>query len=889
MSVKKKVVEIDTGTAQKSVKSLRTELKSLKDELVNLEKGTVEYNQVLQQAANIQHDLREMNQELAASAMDFGQIMGNTTATINGVVSGFQALSASMSLLGIENEDTLKTIKKLQAMMALTQGIAGIENGIKAFKRLSLAITNSATITNLFNKATKTTAVTEEASTIATKGLQGAMVGEAAATGTATVATNTFKKALISTGIGAIVVAIGMLIAHLEDLAKWFGICGREAEAGAEKLKKWDSELNKLQQSTGYYSATLEEMQYRYDKEIDAMDDMIEKMKAEGKSEAEIAAQRDKNNARLKEIIDEEVAAIDKSETKIEEYFKKAKNYNISMNNVYQEKLTYQQMIIKNEEIIKKLEAGEKVAGYSKNSVEYLKGSNEELKKEIDYMDQYIGLNKQEDSLNRKAAESERKAQSERTAAAKKRAEEAKKRAEEAKKAAEKRREELKKLREDYEKFYNQLLIDTKTEKDKELETLNQAEKEKLAKLKEYHDKGIINAAKYNEQRTAILEIYAKKRNEVEYKYAEQASKKREEILKKQYDLEKQEADRRYSLVEAQLEQEQLDNLNALNKREISIVDYYNREKEITAQKYDEQRRLLEEDFKNQTNLISAQINERYELLAQHGITEEQRSNLLSEISEMSQQLLNIEAEHNIALQDLMNETNTIIAENTQSIIEEEMNSLRVLTENVTAAMNSITSVGEGISSEWANAFNTMSNGLVDLGQKIKEGAVQWQDYGQMAVAAFSAAGSIMNALADQQDAQTKEGFEQQKKYQVAATTMNMLGGITSAWVSAMDPANAWMTIWGQLAMGTAMSAMILTTGLLQIQKIKQQQFNGGGSSASPSSGAMGNIIAPVQYTQDVQGAEIEGAIKDSRVYVTEADITNTQNKVNVTESEARY
>lgn len=118
---------------------------------------------------------------------------------------------------------------------------------------------------------------------------------------------------------------------------------------------------------------------------------------------------------------------------------------------------------------------------------------------------------------------------------------------------------------------------------------------------------------------------------------------------------------------------------------------------------------------------------------------------------------------------------------------------------------------------------------------------------------------------------------------------MNMLGGITSAWVSAMDPANAWMTIWGQLAMGTAMSAMILTTGLLQIQKIKQQQFNGGGSSASPSSGAMGNIIAPVQYTQDVQGAEIEGAIKDSRVYVTEADITNTQNKVNVTESEARY
>lgn len=72
MAVKKKVVEIDTGKAQKSVKSLRNELKELKDELVNLEQGTKEYNEVMQEAANIQHDLKEMNEELAASAMDVG-------------------------------------------------------------------------------------------------------------------------------------------------------------------------------------------------------------------------------------------------------------------------------------------------------------------------------------------------------------------------------------------------------------------------------------------------------------------------------------------------------------------------------------------------------------------------------------------------------------------------------------------------------------------------------------------------------------------------------------------------------------------------------------------------------------------------------------------------
>lgn len=117
---------------------------------------------------------------------------------------------------------------------------------------------------------------------------------------------------------------------------------------------------------------------------------------------------------------------------------------------------------------------------------------------------------------------------------------------------------------------------------------------------------------------------------------------------------------------------------------------------------------------------------------------------------------------------------------------------------------------------------------------------------------------------------------------------MNMLGGVISAWTSALNPANAWMTIWGQIAMGAATTAMILATGIMQIQKIKQQQFDGGGS-ASSSAASMGTLIAPVQYTQDVQGAEIEGAIKDSRVYVVESDITNTQNKVDVAESEARY
>ena len=197
----------------------------------------------------------------------------------------------------------------------------------------------------------------------------------------------------------------------------------------------------------------------------------------------------------------------------------------------------------------------------------------------------------------------------------------------------------------------------------------------------------------------------------------------------------------------------------------------------------------------------------------------------------------------------------------------------------------------------WGVIFNnigSMAGRFADLAKQIKEGGEDsWSSYVQMAAIALNSVGTILSQLASQEDTNTKEGFKRQKKLQIAATTMNMLGGIASAWVSAMSPANDWMTIFGQIALGASTSAMILGTGLAQIAKIKNTQFGGGGStsgsSATPSTSAVNSVIAPVQYTQDVQGASIEGAIKDTRVYVVESDISNTQNRVDVAESEARF
>lgn len=205
-------------------------------------------------------------------------------------------------------------------------------------------------------------------------------------------------------------------------------------------------------------------------------------------------------------------------------------------------------------------------------------------------------------------------------------------------------------------------------------------------------------------------------------------------------------------------------------------------------------------------------------------------------------------------------------------------------------------SIGNGISSQWANVFGSVADGIEQVSAVIKEkGAGSWEAYAQMASMACGVASKVFSALADEQDEQTEEGFEKQKKFQIAAATMSMLGGVISAWTSAMNPANAWMTVWGQIAMGAAMTAMILGTGIAQIANIKKQKMNGSSSSGGSSGGSVPRVEggsigdSPITYTDVVNTDEVGDSVGSQRVYVVESDITDSQRRVNVAESEAGF
>ena len=203
--------------------------------------------------------------------------------------------------------------------------------------------------------------------------------------------------------------------------------------------------------------------------------------------------------------------------------------------------------------------------------------------------------------------------------------------------------------------------------------------------------------------------------------------------------------------------------------------------------------------------------------------------------------------------------------------------------------MNLLSESSLGLGNTWTNAladFQNLFNKTMDI--VVNKGKTGWESYAQVAGAGLQAVGTLLNNLSNEQDVNSKEGFEKQKKLQIGATVMNMLSGIMGAWTSSMAlPAPASFIVGGIQTAATA------ALGAAQIAKIKQAKFgdNGsGGSTANVNSGAVSNmIVPPVQYSQAVQGASTEGAIKDTKVYVTETDIANTQRKVSVQESENTY
>ena len=132
-----------------------------------------------------------------------------------------------------------------------------------------------------------------------------------------------------------------------------------------------------------------------------------------------------------------------------------------------------------------------------------------------------------------------------------------------------------------------------------------------------------------------------------------------------------------------------------------------------------------------------------------------------------------------------------------------------------------------------------------------------------------------------------EEGSEEQKGMAIASTTIQMLAGIATALSGAFTTKTG---VW-DIALAATQAAAIAASGIASIVKISQVKADGsnGGSASLPSINMSSVVSASPDFTQSIDGAMTSTAIKDQRVYVTEHDITSTQQKVEVTQSQATY
>lgn len=117
----------DTGTtATTSLKSLRDEVKRAQNDLLNAEKGTDEYTDALERLTEANSQLQEVQLLTSRGSGDLANVFSNTTRVLRQGVQLFQTTQGVISLLNVESADFEKTLVKLQATLAIVNGVAGL-------------------------------------------------------------------------------------------------------------------------------------------------------------------------------------------------------------------------------------------------------------------------------------------------------------------------------------------------------------------------------------------------------------------------------------------------------------------------------------------------------------------------------------------------------------------------------------------------------------------------------------------------------------------------------------------------------------------------------------------------------------------------------------------
>ena len=246
-------INVNTDQAGKSIGSLKTQLREAQADVVKLSDKFGATSVEAVNAAKKAAELRDRIGDARALTEAFNpdQKFKALTSSLAGVAGGFAAVQGAMGLFGAESEDLQKTLVKVQSAMALSQGLEAVGNSIDAFKNLGTVI--------------RTQVVT---------------------------AFSTLRGAIIATGVGALAVGLGLLIANFEKVKETLTNLFPGLIEFGNQVK------NIVQQITDFVGITSEAARAQDDLKLaletsnKAIDNQIKILEAQGGKEQEIYEQK---------------------------------------------------------------------------------------------------------------------------------------------------------------------------------------------------------------------------------------------------------------------------------------------------------------------------------------------------------------------------------------------------------------------------------------------------------------------------------------------------------------------------------------------------------------------------------------------------------------------
>ena len=210
-NIETKVLSVDVGGAITNIKEYKQHIDSLKGTLLGLEKGTEQYNAVATELVKEQQKLTEVMDVAKGKGEAVEGSYDNLSKTMSELKKQFKATGdeAERANLALKINDINNQLKDMDASVGVfSRNVGNYSQAYEeAFKTVIGSLDNvdgllgevAGNVNSLFPLIKQTTAA-------ATAGLKG------------------IKKAIATTGIGLLIVAVGELVAHFDDVRRAVGV-----------------------------------------------------------------------------------------------------------------------------------------------------------------------------------------------------------------------------------------------------------------------------------------------------------------------------------------------------------------------------------------------------------------------------------------------------------------------------------------------------------------------------------------------------------------------------------------------------------------------------------------------------------------------------------------